>query len=107
MAKYYGKIGYMITEETAPSVWTEEVTERYYYGDVIRNNSRYDSSSNLNDNLNVNVQISIVADPFAYQNFYSIRYIEWMNALWKVTSVEPQFPRLLLSIGGVYNGEQA
>jgi len=105
MSKFYGVVGFIAPEETTPGVWTEVETEREYYGDVTRNTSRWDSSGNLNDDLNVNNSISIVADPYASQNFQSIRYVEWMNAKWKVTSVEVQYPRLILSIGGVWNGQ--
>lgn len=103
MAKFYGKVGFMETEETSPGVWKEQITDRYYYGDVTRNMRRWDSSSNQNDNLNINNEISIVSDPYAVQNFHAIRYVEWMGALWKVSSVDVQYPRLILSIGGVYN----
>lgn len=103
MAKFYGKVGFMKTEETSPGDWEEQINERYYYGDVTRNMRRWDSSSNQNDNLNINNEISIVSDPYAVQNFHAIRYVEWMGALWKVNSVDVQYPRLTLSIGGVYN----
>lgn len=103
MAKFYGKIGFMETTETSPGVWEEEITERYYYGDVMRNMRRWDNSSYENDDLKVNNEISIVSDPYAVQNFHAIRYVEWMGALWKVSSVDVQYPRLTLSIGGVYN----
>lgn len=104
MAKFYGKIGYAITKETTPGVWVEEIVERSYYGDVIRNIRRLQGSENLNDNINVSNEISIVADAFANQNFYSMRYVEYMGAKWKVSSVEVKYPRLILNIGGVYNG---
>lgn len=104
MAKFYGKIGYSETKETTSGVWTENISERSYRGDVLRNTRRWEGSENLNDNLNVNNLISIVADAFAYENFFSIRYIEWMGSKWKVTNVEVQRPRLILTIGGVYNG---
>ena len=101
--KFYGDIGYAEQVETAPGVWQEQITTRKYSGDVIRVSSKTQSGSNLNDNLTVDNKISIVADPFAYANFSSMRYVDWMGALWKINSVEPQRPRLILSIGGVYN----
>ena len=100
MAKFYGVIGYAVTEETKPGVWAERIIERMYYGDLTRNTRRLQSAEQLNDN-------SIVADPFANENFHSMRYVEFMGAKWKVTSVEVQYPRLILTVGGVYNGEQA
>lgn len=104
MAKFYGKIGYAITKETTPGVWVEEIVERSYYGDVIRNIRRLQGSENLNDDINVSNEISIVADAFANQNFHSMRYVEYMGAKWKVSSVEVKYPRLILNIGGIYNG---
>ena len=107
MAKYYGAIGYAETVETTPGVWVEQVTERQYFGDLTRDSRSLQSAEQLNDNINVANEISIVADPFANENFHSMRYVEFMGAKWKVTSVEVQYPRLILTVGGVYNGEQA
>lgn len=104
MNKFYGKIGYAITKETTPGVWVEQIVERSYYGDVIRNIRRLQSSENLNNDINVSNEISIVADAFANQNFHSMRYVEYMGTKWKVSSIEVKYPRLILSIGGVYNG---
>ena len=104
MAKFFGKIGYAETVETTPGVWEEKITEREYFGDLIRNTRSLQSSEQLNDNINISNEISIVADPFAYENFHSMRYVEFMNAKWKISSIEVQYPRLILSVGGLYNG---
>ena len=103
MGKWYGEIGYEETVQTTPGVWKEQITKRNYYGDVIRNTRRLQSANQLNDNVNVSNEISIVADPFAYQNFHSMRYVEFMGTKWKSTNVEVQYPRLILELGGVYN----
>lgn len=105
MAKFYGVIGYGINEETAPGVYKEQITEREYFGDLIRNTRRLQSADQLNDNINVANEISIVSDPFANENFHMMRYVKFMGAKWKITNVEVQYPRLILTIGGVYNGE--
>lgn len=106
--KYYGKIGYVDSVETSPGVWKEsKVIERLYTGDIIRNTRRRDSGENLNDDVNISNEISIVADSFANQNFHLLRYAEWMGTRWKITNIDVQPPRLILSLGGVYNGEQA
>lgn len=105
MTKWFGKVGYSETVETVPGVWTPQDTVREYYGDVKRNSTRWTGNSeSTNDNLTVNTQISIVADPFAIEKFYSMQWIEFMGTKWKITNVEPQFPRLLLTLGGIYNG---
>lgn len=103
MAKYYGVIGYMMTKETSPGVYTEEIIERPYTGDIVRAVRRFEKSNNLNDDLTLNNTISIVADAYAYDNIFAMKYIEWMGSYWQISSIEVQRPRLLLSIGGVYN----
>lgn len=105
MAKWFGVIGYAETVNTAPGVWDEQITEHNYYGDILSYSSRWDQNQNsTNDNVNVNNHISIVADPFAMENFYKMRYIEFMGTYWKVTNVQVQYPRLVISMGGVWNG---
>ena len=103
MAKYYGKIGYAETVETEPGVWEENIIERSYFGDFVRNTRHLQSSDNLNDNINISNEISIVSDPYANQNFHTMRYLEWMGAKWKITKVEVSYPRLILTVGGVFN----
>lgn len=107
MAKFYGVIGYAMTKETAPGVWTEEIAEQSYYGNLTRNMRRLQDSGDLNDDINVANEISIVADPYANANFHSMRYVAFMGAKWKISKVEVQYPRLILTLGGVYNGKQA
>lgn len=104
MAKFYGKIGFADTVEPSPGVWTEKIVERNYFGDIIRNTRRLQSSDQLNDDINISNEISIVADPYANQNFHSMRYVKFMGAKWKITNVEVRYPRLILTVGGVYNG---
>lgn len=106
MTKFFGKIGFYITEETSPGVWTSKVVTKNYRGDIIRNYYRYDQSDSINDNLNISNNLSIIADSFCYENFGMIRFVEWMGSLWKVTGIELQRPRVLLTIGGVYNGPE-
>ena len=109
MAKFFGQIGFAKTvEEPADSgIWIDKVFERNYYGDVTRIVRRWEADQQVNDNINVNNQISIVSDPFANQNIPWIKYVRWNGSVWKVSSIDVQYPRLILSIGGVYNGEQA
>lgn len=105
MGKFYGSIGYAELVETAPGVWVEQITERKYYGDVNRDARRLQGANQVNDDINVSSEISIVADPYAYNHFHTMRYVEFMGAKWKISTVEPKPPRLILSIGGLYNGE--
>ena len=103
MAKYYGKIGFVSTEETEPGIWEEVSAERSYFGDLIRNTRRLESSSKINSDLNISNQISILADPYLNGNLQRIRYVKFMGTKWKVETVDVQYPRLILSLGGVYN----
>ena len=104
MAKFYGNIGYIKTVEVDPGVWDEEVTERPYYGDITRNMSRFQPSGGVNDDITLNNTISVLADPYANINFQYMKYVEFMGAKWKITNAEVQYPRIILTIGGVYNG---
>lgn len=104
MARFCGIIGYVLTVETEPGIYEEQVIENEYFGDVIRNSRRLQTTTKVNDDINVSNQISIIADPFANNNFHAMKYVEYMGAKWKITDVEVQYPRLILTVGGVYNG---
>jgi hypothetical protein len=104
MARFFGRIGYGVPVETAPGVWKDEIIERSYYGDVTRNARNLREGENLNFDLSVQNSISIVADAYANDHFFAIRYVEWAGTLWTISSVEVQSPRLLLRLGEVYNG---
>lgn len=104
MAKYCGKIGYAVSEETSPGVWEEKITEREYYGELIKNTRKLASGENLNDDITVANDVSIVADPFVMEHFYQIRYAVLYSVKWKVSDVEVKSPRLILRLGGVHNG---
>lgn len=103
MDKWYGKVGYSVSEETRKGLWESTIVERYYYGNILNSRWKRQTSDSVNDNINLANVISIVSDPFANKHCSSIVYVEYMGTKWKVTDVEPQFPRLSLTIGGVYN----
>lgn len=107
MARFHGKVGYGTLVESSPGVFVDEIVEYEYYGDVIRNTRRITEGENLNKDLSVGNSISIVADAYARGNFFAIRYVEWAGVLWTVEDVEVQLPRLILSLGEVYNGPTA
>lgn len=107
MSKWFGKIGYAVTGETEPGVWEDTIVVRDYYGDLTSDRRKRQSSGNVNDDINLANVISIIADPFAIENCSHMAYAEIMGAKWKITEVEVQYPRLILTIGGVYNGNTA
>jgi hypothetical protein len=106
MAKFYGKIGFGTTAETpaGSGVWKDVIVEHNYYGDIVKNTRKLKEGENVNSDIAVSNSISIVADAYAQEHFFAIRYIEWAGTLWTVSDVEVQSPRLLLRLGGVYNG---
>jgi hypothetical protein len=106
MARFYGEIGYGESVEEPPGsgVFVDSITEVSYFGDVIRNTRKLASGESLNDDISVSNSISVVVDEYAEKHFFSIRYIRWEGVLWTVSSVEVQRPRLILSLGSVYNG---
>lgn len=102
MAKWYGSVGFAKTVETEPGIWEEKIVSDNYYGDLMSNFRSLQSSGEVNDDVNIANKISMLADPFAVNNFHTIRYAEYLDTKWKVTNVEVQYPRLILTLGGVY-----
>lgn len=107
MNRFCGKVGYGVTVETTPGVHEDQIVEFEYYGDIVRNSLKFREGQSVNNDLSVSNSISIVADAFANANFSTVRYVEWMGVLWSVSEVEVQNPRLILRLGGVYNGPKA
>ena len=107
MAKFHGEIGYGASVETSPGVWEDVITERKYYGDVVKTSRKLLEGEKLNYDLTVGNSISIVADAYANEHFFAIRYIKWAGTFWTVSDVEVERPRLLMRLGGVYNGPKA
>ena len=107
MAKYYGAIGFAEPTETAPGVTEDRIIERTYYADILKNTKRWERGEGLNDDLNISNRFSIVADPYASQHFFAMRYLRWQGTAWTISDVEVQDRRLILTIGGVYNGKTA
>lgn len=105
MSKYYGKVGYATCVDRGYGVYEDTIIERQYYGDTIKVSSRWQNSGGVNDDLTINFQVSILADPFAYENFSHIKYVEVMGSLWKVTNIDPAYPRITLTVGGPYTGQ--
>lgn len=105
MAKFYGKIGFQCQQEVRPGIFQPVITERTYIGDVTRQYTRFSSvSDKVNDDINISNDISVIADPFALNNFSTAIYIVYMGQRFRISDVEVLYPRLKFSMGGVYNG---
>lgn len=105
MNKFYGSVGFFTSVEDSahPGKYTETIRDQKYYGDVLQNIKRITGGNKVIDDITINNRISILGDPYAYENFHAIRYVEWMGTKWKVDSVDVAYPRLILSLGSVYN----
>ena len=106
MTRFCGEVGYGTTVESPADsgVWIDVITERTYYGDITRVAKNTVQTEHLNPDLSVSNSISIIADAYAQNHFFDIRYVRWGGGVWTVTKVEVQLPRLILSLGSVYNG---
>src|SRR6478609_4907785 len=104
MAKFYGAIGFGVQTLTSPGVFKNVITERPYYGDVVKSSRELREGEQVNDDILVQNSISIVADAYANEHIFAMVYIKWQGVLWKVSKVDVQAPRLILKLGGVYNG---
>lgn len=104
MRKWHGYIGYATDVETYPGVWEAQITEREYFGDVIKNRTNVQQQSAINATLTLTNNISMVADPYAHENFHAIRYVTYMGKKWTVSGIELEHPRIILTIGALYNG---
>lgn len=106
MGKMYTKIGYAEQVEVERGIVKEEIVERPYVVEVIRLSRRMESSGYINDNVNVNNEFSVLADPYALNHFHNMRYIKLWGQPWIVNNVTVEYPRLKLTVGGVYNGDE-
>lgn len=104
MAKWYGKVGFSYVEETEPGIMSPVAEARPYVGDVLRNRVQVVSGEKVNSDITVNNQLSMIADPYMNQHLGDIRYASFNNTNWNVTNVEVAYPRVILTLGGVYNG---
>lgn len=105
MAKYYGTIGYAAEVEAESGVWINDIIERKYRVEILKHSLRYQSSGQVNDNVNISNRFSIVADSYAKENSHLMKYVEFMGTKWKISEITVEYPRLILTIGGVYNGQ--
>ena len=105
MAKFFGKVGYATSIEKRPGVWEDSIYERPYYGDILKKGTKWRNASGLNDDLQVSTRVSIIADEYMNKNFSKIKYVEWLCDLWKVIDIEVNRPRLILTLGGEWNGQ--
>lgn len=104
MAKSQIKIGFATTAETSPGIWDEQIQEKIYYADVMRRYVKQNYNTTINANVDISNTLSIVANPEILTNLQSIRYVSWMGQRWSIGSIEVNYPRLILGIGGIWNG---
>ena len=106
MARFSGKIGYAEHHETNPGIWTEAIVERQYYGDILKHSRKWSSGDSANDNIVFSQTISIVADPYLYSNLHNMRYVIFQGIKWKIKDFEIDRPRVKISMGDEYHGDE-
>ena len=107
MARFYGKIGFAVMEETKPGIYRETYTERSYKGDVLNRRYRWQDTDHFNEDISVTNEISIIADNFANTNIGTMRYVRWLNQVFEIESatIDLDRHRITLSLGGIFNVE--
>ena len=106
MAKFRGNIGYVKIEETSPGVWTDVTSTRLYSGDVLQNTRHWQQADKITEDLTISNRISIVSDQFMLDNLAFIKFVEYMGVRWRITDISVEYPRLTLTLGGIYNGNE-
>ena len=104
--KFYGNIGFAVTEDDGDGVWKETITDKKYAGDILRFARNKESGEHINDGLRINTQISLLLDPWFQDHISQLRYAEYMNTKWIIDSVDIQYPRVNLTLGGIYHGDE-
>lgn len=105
--KFSGYVGFWVKDvEVRPGIWESKIIERKYVGEILRNNRNLQLTNKQNPDLSINNQISILSDLYAKQNWHSICYVIWNGVKWTVDSVEVNYPRLTLNLGGLYHGNE-
>lgn len=104
MTKYAGLVGYVVQEQTAPSVWTPVETPKRMKGDIIRQSASTQNDDKVNSDITLNHRVSLIGDAYAFSSYFNIRWIEIDGHKWEVTNVEVQRPRIIVSLGGPWNG---
>lgn len=104
MAKFYGMIGFAKSVERSPGVYVDVIEERPYYGDALQELRRLKEDARVNPNVTIGNRISVLSDAYATQHIFDMRYVVWSGARWDIGTVEVKPPRLILSLGEVYNG---
>ncbi len=102
--KFYGSVGFVEKVEKRPGVYSTVPIEHQYAGDVLRRSIRYEAGQSVNDTITPSQQISILADPYARNHVGSMKYVKWMGTAWKISEITVEYPRLILTLGGAYNG---
>lgn len=103
MAKLGTTIGFAISQEKSSGVFIEAIEERYYVGEIFKNTMSSYSNQSVNPNLSLSNKFSMLVDSFSKDNHQKIRYAVFWGSKWKVTNIEIEGKRLILTIGGKYN----
>lgn len=105
MARYSGLVGYVTQEETVPGVWSPVENPRTMKGEIIRQSSTNPDHGKINSDISLNHRVSLWGDAYAFDSYYAIKWIQIDGRKWEVTSVEIKRPRIIVTVGGLWNAQ--
>lgn len=105
MAKFRGTIGFVIDDvEVSPGIYKTEIIERTYTGDIYRDSKRMtDSSSTTNQSVSLSISFNFLTDNFAIDYLYAMSYLIFRGKKWSISTLELKYPRMEITLGGLYN----
>lgn len=104
--KYSGLAGFNEKDiEVRPGVLQNQIKERRIKGNVL-NYGHYnsDTPNSMQQDVSIRNRLSIIMDPYIKKNFNNILYVTFMNVRWSISSLTINGNRVILDLGGVYNG---
>lgn len=110
MSKFTGLVGFITQEESIPGVWSPIENSKKMRGDLISssatngNGSRIADSGKVNDDVSLNHRVSLLGDYYTFNNYLNIKWIQIGGRKLEVSSIELQRPRVILTVGGLWNG---
>jgi hypothetical protein len=105
MAKFTGKVGFIEFVESEPGLFRPVVIEKSFSGDLLLDRRGWKASEHTSGDVFVSNRISLLANADLVNNLANIKYVIFMGVKWKVATFEILLPRVILTLGEVYNAE--
>lgn len=92
-------------KEVRPGVWKMQPEEVTHRAKLLTYNKDYDSGEEVNDDLKLRNRYEIVMKDKKL-DYQDMRYVIVKGTKWKVSALEFLEVRIIITLGGVYNGGQ-